>query len=605
MRTLNTLLGKSLHILTAFVMLTFISLTPNKLNAQLYSYDFNTDAMGWTTATAGSTCLGLSTVSNHWALNAWGAGGTQSYGNTNIGSLGAENTYIVSPMLSLPASFSLTFDSYSNNESGFPCSYDVEFVEYSTDGGATWNSLVTAFDPLLHNYGMSVWSTLTYSATITPTATGMIRFRYDTGDGCCGPTGTTGWYIDNVVIDETGGGGPTGGAYYIYSNTTGGEPWFSTTNTTAMNTVFGTEGVDWTRAYYETVDVGAAFGPDNCFVFLEGSDSHAAELETFLTANMATIETWVSNGGKLLLNSAPNEGDGMSFGFSGTSLVYDGGAGSVSAADGTHPIFNGPYVPCGTAFTGTNFSHARVTGTGLTSVIIETGSSDITLAEKVWGSGIVMFGGMTTSNWHSPVPNANNLRANIISYLSCVEGLCPAPTGLTADAITATTADLSWDASDNSGGYHLSVYTTDEVLVLKKKVLGGATSWTVTGLTAGTDYAFHVRSICTALGTKSPITDHYYFSTPPARLGEEITSVSLYPNPNNGQFTLALNGYENNAVELNIYSSTGQVVYSSSINVNAADYTEMIDLGNVAPGMYQVSLTGNANTTNYSIVITE
>ena len=45
--------------------------------------------------------------------------------------------------------------------------------------------MIVAFDPLLHNYGMAVWSTLTY-------ANGMIRFRYDTGDGCCGPTGTTG-----------------------------------------------------------------------------------------------------------------------------------------------------------------------------------------------------------------------------------------------------------------------------------------------------------------------------------------------------------------------------------------------------------------------------
>ena len=604
MRTMNTLIRKPLNILTAFVVIAILGMTPNKLNAQLYSYDFNAGAMGWTSAITGNTCLGLTTVGNNWGLNPWGAGGTQSYGNPNIGSLGAENSYIMSPVLSLPASFSVTFDSYSNNESGYPCSYDVEFVEYSTDGGATWSSMIVAFDPLLHNYGMAVWSTLTYSATITPTANGMIRFRYDTGDGCCGPTGTTGWYVDNVVINEAGGGGGTGGAYYIYSNTTGGEPWFTTNNTAAMNTAFGTEGVDWIRAFYETVDVGAAFGPDNCFVFLEGSDGHANELETFLGANMATIETWVSNGGKLLLNAAPNEGDGMSFGFGGTTLVYDGGASTVSGVDPGHPIFNGPNLPCGTEFTGTGFSHARITGTGLTSVIIETGSSDITLAEKAWGSGNVMFGGMTTDNWHNPDPNAANLRANIFVYLSCLEGECPAPTDLMADGITGTTADLSWAASDNSGGYHLSVYTLDEVLVLKKKVLGGATSWTVTGLTPGTDYGFHVRSICTGLGTKSPISYHYYFSTP-ARLGDENTSVSLYPNPSNGQFTLSLNGYENNNVEMNIYNSTGQIVYASSINVTSADHTEMINLGTIAPGMYQVSVTGNSNTTNYSIVISE
>ena len=46
----------------------------------------------------------------------------------------------------------------------------------------------------------------------------------------------------------------------------------------------------------------------------------AAELETFLTANITLIENWVASGGKLLLNAAPNEGDGMSFGFDGTTF---------------------------------------------------------------------------------------------------------------------------------------------------------------------------------------------------------------------------------------------------------------------------------------------
>lgn len=181
---------------------------------------------------------------------------------------------------------------------------------------------------------------------------------------------------------------------------------------------------------------------------------------------------------------------------------------------------------------------------------------------------------------------------------------CPSPAGLAADDITGTSANLSWEASLNSEGYHLSVYTTTGDLVMKKKVLGGATNWMVTGLTPGTDYAFHVRSVCVALGDNSPISYNYYFSTP-ARLGVEETKVTLFPNPNTGQFTLALNGYEIGNVELNISNSTGQIVYSSSINVTCANYTEMIDLGAIAPGMYQVSLAGNSNVVNYSVVITE
>jgi hypothetical protein len=38
------------------------------------------------------------------------------------------------------------------------------------------------------------------------------------------------------------------------------------------------------------------------------------------------------------------------------------------------------------------------------------------LAELNYGAGNVMFGGMTTDNFHSPSPNAQNLSANILVY---------------------------------------------------------------------------------------------------------------------------------------------------------------------------------------------
>jgi hypothetical protein len=398
----------------------------------------------------------------------------------------------------------------------------------------------------------------------------------------------------------------TGNALYIYSNTTGGEPWFSTSNTTAMNAAFGTEGVGWNRAFFETVDVAAAFSADNCAIFLEGSDAQANELETFLTANIATIESWVSAGGRLLLNSAPNEGDGMSFGFGGTSLVYSYFTGTANAADPGHPIFNGPALPVGTTWTGSSFGHARITGTDLTNLIVDAaGPSNIVLAEKAWGSGTVLFGGMTTNNFHSPATEAANLRSNILSYLACAVTECPAPVGLMADGITGTTAHLSWDASDGSGGYHLSVYDAAEVEILKKKLVGaGSTDWTVTGLIPGAEYAFHVRSICVGAGIKSVLSDNYFFTTP-ARLSAEDNNVSIYPNPTSGIFTIALNGYANNSFNVNVVNTVGQVVYSSTITVNADNYTQTVDLSNVASGIYQVNLSNETTILNYSLSVGE
>ncbi len=153
------------------------------------------------------------------------------------------------------------------------------------------------------------------------------------------------------------------------------------------------------------------------FIYMDGSDYTANELNDFLTANRTAIESWVSNGGRLLLNSAPNEGGNIDFGFGGATLIYPGSASAVEAADPTHPVFQGPYGTVASNLTGGGFSHAYVSGGDLTPIIVDSNDTTrTTLGEKLHGSGIVLMGGMTTANFHDPDPDAENLRANIISY---------------------------------------------------------------------------------------------------------------------------------------------------------------------------------------------
>ncbi|MBC8047097.1 MAG: hypothetical protein H7Y00_09905, partial [Fimbriimonadaceae bacterium] len=207
-------------------------------------------------------------------------------------------------------------------------------------------------------------------------------------------------------------------AYYLYSNIYGGsEPWFTTTNSAAMDAVFGTG--EWTTDFYETLDPAIVFGLGTCFIFMEGGDAMADELETFLTANAEAVQNWVASGGHLFLNSAPNEGDGMDFLFDGVSLDYSWYAGSAEATDPAHPIFNYYFTPTGTSWTGGSFSHAAVSGGDITPLIHDFYNPDkIILAEKEWGAGKILFGGMTPNAFHSPALEAANLRASIIQYLA-------------------------------------------------------------------------------------------------------------------------------------------------------------------------------------------
>lgn len=182
----------------------------------------------------------------------------------------------------------------------------------------------------------------------------------------------------------------------------------------SMTNAFGPQGTGWNK-FRMANGVGSFLpGAGYSFIYLDGSQANAIELATYLDTNRAAIEAFVSNGGSLLLNCGPNVGGNINFGFGGVTLIANSFHGSVTAADPNLPEFNGPLTPVGTSFSGNWFSHAIVSGPGLTPIIYGTGTTNIVLGGKSWGTGLVLVGGMTTPNFHSPQPNASNLLTNIL-----------------------------------------------------------------------------------------------------------------------------------------------------------------------------------------------
>jgi hypothetical protein len=197
-----------------------------------------------------------------------------------------------------------------------------------------------------------------------------------------------------------------------------GPPWNASSNEAAMDLVFGAG--NWDDLRYENVDTAALFSAATEFIFMEGGDSNADRLEAFIFRNRDAMEAWVDAGGALFVNAAPNVGDGMVFGFQ-IQLVY-GGPGSAppgchtgQAVDPSHPIFNGPFTPVGTVFQANWFCHGTVRASGAERVI-ENNAGRVALGALRSGAGIVLFGSMTTANFHIPQPEASNLRANIIAF---------------------------------------------------------------------------------------------------------------------------------------------------------------------------------------------
>jgi hypothetical protein len=229
--------------------------------------------------------------------------------------------------------------------------------------------------------------------------------------------------------------GPVSAQEHYYA-TNGSDPWGQTTNDGAMDMVFGAGG--WIKGNYNTWNAKDIFDDGTECVYLEGGDSLAGDLNSFISANHALIENWVADGHGLFINAAPNVGGNQNWGFGGVTLNYPGPGTQIDhldAIDPSHPIWNGPFTPAGTSFDGTGTHHAWITGGGVTN-LAKDNNGNFPLAELKWGAGLVLFGGMTTDGWWTTQPGGHNVRANMIEYM-CRVPSPGAPTLLAVGGLVA------------------------------------------------------------------------------------------------------------------------------------------------------------------------
>ena len=123
-------------------------------------------------------------------------------------------------------------------------------------------------------------------------------------------------------------------------------PWGQTTEDNAMNLAFGTG--NWTKVNGFSTSVLAG----NSFVDLDGGNGTSTEFNAFVGSNLAALESFVTAGGKLVLNAARWDFSPLTlntvFGSGITGEVYSG-PGSLTAAGVTSGLAVGG---AGTSWTG-------------------------------------------------------------------------------------------------------------------------------------------------------------------------------------------------------------------------------------------------------------
>jgi hypothetical protein len=201
-------------------------------------------------------------------------------------------------------------------------------------------------------------------------------------------------------------------ATVVYLRSAAGEPWGRTDNDAILNLLYG---AGWQALNFETVNPAALFSRTNRFIFMEGSADGEPAMETFLLNSMSALTNWVAGGGSLFLDCAPYfiNSFTVNAGF-GVTLSVGAPSGSAVAVNPSHPIFNGPFGPVDNSFSGAYLGHATVSGPGLSGILTNASDGKFLLAERVYGAGRLMFGGLTLPAFQTPQPQVSNLWANIL-----------------------------------------------------------------------------------------------------------------------------------------------------------------------------------------------
>jgi hypothetical protein len=84
---------------------------------------------------------------------------------------------------------------------------------------------------------------------------------------------------------------------------------------------------------------------------------------------------------------------------------------------------------------------------------------------------------------------------------------------------------------------------------------------------------------------------------------EQTVKLAVFPNPNNGVFSLQLNTLNTQTVTIRVTDLTGKTVYrSEEIRINGS-YNQQIDLSNLSGGVYNIFVIGDKGVAEKKVVI--
>jgi len=81
-----------------------------------------------------------------------------------------------------------------------------------------------------------------------------------------------------------------------------------------------------------------------------------------------------------------------------------------------------------------------------------------------------------------------------------------------------------------------------------------------------------------------------------------MTNFSIYPNPNNGEFTISLKSLSGNDIKVAVYDMRGRRLFQNAYR-NSSNFSQNINLNHLQSGMYLVNVSDGERNGSKKIVI--
>ncbi len=179
--------------------------------------------------------------------------------------------------------------------------------------------------------------------------------------------------------------------------------------------------------------------------------------------------------------------------------------------------------------------------------------------------------------------------------------LAPSAPTPSNNSTNISSVNLSWSNGEGTDRVDLYLSKTNPPAALKLDNVPAVSTYTLTALDPSTKYYWKV--VCKNIFgiTEGPVWSFTTNNTTGINDGSEADKVfRLYPNPTSDFFNIASTTYLDQTIEMKIFNSNGQLIYSNSFILNEV---KQFNTMGFEKGLYFIQLKGNSAISTDKLVI--